>query len=293
MSKSLNHPQLLRYATTASVAVALLLVTVKGATWMVTHSVSVLSTFVDSLFDLIASALNFWIVRFALTPADKEHRFGHGKAEALAGMLQAAFISGAAIFVFMEAAVRLVKPEPLHHTAWGISVMILSILLTLGLISFQKIVIAKTKSVAIEADALHYQGDLLINVAVIGGLLLNNIDPIVGCLITLYLLFGAWKILREALTTLMDQELPEKERQKILLIARAHPQVLSAHDLRTRKSGLTYFVQLHLEMQGTMTLQEAHQVTEEVEARIHQIFPNAEVLIHQDPKGIQEKRDPY
>lgn len=286
--------RLMRVATYASVTVATILVLVKFAAWVVTGSVSVLSTLVDSLLDVAASLINLVAVRHALTPADREHRFGHGKAEPLSGLAQAAFISGSAAFLLIEASQRLINPKSIEHTEVGIATMVFSILATLGLVVFQRHVVRRTASVAIGADSLHYQGDLLVNVSVIVSLLLasrlgwSSADPLFAIGIAAYIVWGAWRIARRALDHLMDRELPTDDRRRILEIAQAHAGVSNAHDLRTRMSGNQVFIQLHLEMDGGLKLRDAHEISDQVMMAVERAFPNAEVLIHADPEELQE-----
>lgn len=290
---------LVRFATYASVSTALLLIVAKVVAYLLTDSVSLLSTLLDSLLDVAASLLNLVAVRHALTPADREHRFGHGKAEPLAGLGQAAFITGSAIFLLFEAGQRLIDPRPIHNTAIGIGVMAFSILATMALVLFQRHVIRRTKSVAIRADSLHYVGDILVNGSVIVALLLATslgwpaIDAVFGIGIALYIVFTAWQIAQASLDMLMDRELPDAERQRIREIAMTHPRVKSLHDLRTRAAGPNVFIQLHLEMDGRMSLFEAHGVADAVEGDLMQAFPGAEVIIHQDPAGLQEERPSF
>jgi ferrous-iron efflux pump FieF len=290
---------LVRVATYASVATALILIVAKVAAYLLTDSVSLLSTLLDSLLDVAASLLNLVAVRHALIPADREHRFGHGKAEPLAGLGQAAFITGSAIFLLFEAGQRLVDPRPIHNTAVGIGVMAFSILATMSLVMFQRHVIRRTRSVAIRADSLHYVGDLLVNGSVIVALLLTTslgwpgIDAVFGIGIALYIVFTAWQIVHASLDMLMDRELPDAERQRIREIAMAHPQVKALHDLRTRTAGPNVFIQLHLEMDGRMSLFDAHGVADAVEGELMQAFPGAEVIIHQDPAGLPEERPQF
>ena len=233
-------------------------------------------------------------MRHALSPPDREHRFGHGKAEPLAALGQSAFVAGSSIFLFVEAGHRLYAPQEISHVDWGIAVMAFSIVMTFALTRFQAYVVRHTKSVAIQADALHYLGDLLVNGAVIVALLLVSqlgwvyADPIFGIAIALYILYIAWRIVRHALDMLMDRELPDEARERIKQIALEDPKVLALHDLRTRSSGPRTFIQLHLEMDGEMSLTEAHQIADRVEAKLCAAFPEAEVLIHQDPYGLEE-----
>lgn len=287
---------LMRRATYASVVTAAALIVAKLAAYLATGSVSLLSTLLDSLLDAAASLVNLVAVRAALTPADREHRFGHGKAEPLGALAQAAFITGSAIFLVFEAGTRLVNPQPLENSAVGIAVMLFSIVATLLLVGYQRRVIRLTNSVAIKADSLHYVGDLMVNGSVIVALLLVSqfgwwlADPLFGIGIALYILYMAWQIARGALDMLMDRELPDEDRKRIRAIAMAHPEVQSLHDLKTRGAGPATFIQLHLEMDGRMSLYEAHAVADAVEAEIRAAFPGAEVIIHQDPVGVAEDR---
>jgi ferrous-iron efflux pump FieF len=234
-----------------------------------------------------------------LTPADREHRFGHGKAEPLAALGQSTFIAGSALFLLVQAGSRLVAPQPVTNTAVGLAVMAFSIAATLLLVLYQRIVIRRTGSLAIKADALHYAGDLLVNASVVVALVLagaygwQRADPIFGAAIALFIVYTAWQIARGALDMLMDRELPDEDRQRIRAIALANPQVRAVHDLRTRASGRTTFVQMHLEVDGHLTLAQAHTIADAVEAEIQRTFPGVETIIHQDPAGIAEARPAY
>jgi ferrous-iron efflux pump FieF len=291
-----DHARLLKAATYASVATAAVLICVKAVAWMLTDSVSVLSTLIDSLLDIIASLINLFAVRQALQPADAEHRFGHGKAEPIAGLGQAAFILGSGMFLLFEVAARLFNPEPVSNGLVGISVMVFSIAATIALVQFQRYVVRRTGSVAISADSLHYVSDVLINGSVILALVLyaalgwRLIDPLCGAAIAIYIMYTAWTIAALSLNLLMDRELSDEARERILRIVTAHPGVTAAHDLRTRSSGTQTFIQLHLEMDGAMSLMRAHQISDEVEASIQEAFPNAEVIIHEDPDNVPESR---
>ena len=286
----------MRLATYASVATSGILVLVKLAAWLATGSVSLLASLIDSLLDVLASMVNLFAVRHALLPPDREHRFGHGKAEPLAALGQTAFIAGSAIFLVIEAGQRFVAPAPIAHIDLGVAVMILAIAATFLLTRFQAYVVKRTGSLAIRADSLHYVGDLLSNGAVIVALLLVSklgwylADPLFALGIAAYILFNAWRIARGALDMLMDHELSDADRQRIAEIARAHPDVRDMHDLRTRASGSRVFIQLHLELDGTIDLYDAHRIADAVEADLRAAFPGAEVLIHQDPHGIDEEK---
>lgn len=285
-----------RWAAIAAVSVAALLIAGKAAAALVTGSLSLLSSLIDSMLDLLASALNLWAIHQAAQPADREHRFGHGKAEPLAGLAQAAFVGGSAVFLLLQAADRLIDPQPVTQGRLGIAVMVVSIVLTAGLVLFQRWVIRRTGSVAVGADSLHYASDLLVNISVVIAIVLSTefgwlrADAAFAIAIGLTILRNAWQILVSSLDLLMDHELPESDRQRIADIVRSHPSVLSMHDLRTRSSGAQSFIQLHLELDGSLSLIQAHAIAEEVMHRIEAAFPQAEVLIHEDPFGVAERR---
>lgn len=286
--------QLMRRATYASCGVALVLVCAKLAAWIVTGSVALLASLIDSLLDALASLVNLLAVRHALTPADREHRFGHGKAEALAGLGQAALIAGSALFLIVESIDRLLRPQPLAETLPGIAVMMLSIVATGALVLYQRHVVARTSSLAIAADRLHYLGDLLTNLTVIVALALAGragmgwVDPACALLVAGVILKSAWDIVRGALDHLMDRELADADRERIKACIRRHPQAQAMHDLRTRQAGNQTFIQFHLELDPDMPLREAHRIADEIEAELLLLFPDSEVIIHQDPAGLPE-----
>ncbi len=281
--------RLLRLATIASVATAGVLIVVKLVAFLFTDSISILSTLIDSLLDAAASVVNLLAVRHALVPADREHRFGHGKAEPLAAVGQAIFITGSAVFLLIEAGQRFFSPRPLVNTEIGIGVMVFSIVATLCLVTLQRYVIRRTGSLAISADRLHYTGDILVNGAVIVALVLaaelgwRFVDPTFGIAIAAYILYNAWQIAAGALDMLMDRELPEEERARIRQVILAHDGVLGLHDLRTRASGPQIFVQCHIELDPGLSLLTAHDIADDVENELREAFPGAEVIIHQDP----------
>ncbi len=285
-----------RKVTIASLVVAVILIGAKFAAYVITDSVSVMTSLLDSTFDALASTVTMLSVMHATTPADEEHRFGHGKIEALAAMGQSLFICGSACYLLFESAHRFLHPQPVRQAFIGIGVMALSIVLTVLLLAFQRYVIRRTPSVAISADNLHYNGDLLMNIGVLSALGLGYyshwpyFDPLFAGLISFVLIYGAWKISRESYAILMDQELPDADRAKIEQLVKAHPQTRAIHDLRTRTSGQRIFIEFHLEMDGDLTLTKAHDVTEELEAVIYKQFPKAEVLIHQEPAGLVDYR---
>ena len=285
-----QHSQkLMRQATLASVLVAGFLLFLKLAAWIITDSVSIQASLVDSLVDSLASAVNFVAIRQALRPADDEHRFGHGKIEAVAAQGQSIFIAGTALWLGFEALHRFLKPEPIAQTSLGVTVIVITILVTLGLVSFQKYVIQKTDSTVIKADHLHFKGDLFLNLSVIASLILSShlgwhfIDPLCGLAIGGYIMWTSWKIAQDAFNILIDRELPLEDHAKIDAIIQNNSQVKGYHDLKTRSAGPKRFIQLHLELDGTISLNQAHHITTEVANEIRTAFPQTEVIIHQDP----------
>ncbi|MGB1548382.1 MAG: cation diffusion facilitator family transporter, partial [Alphaproteobacteria bacterium] len=219
--------------------------------------------------------------------------------ESLAGLGQAAFVAGSAVFLLIEAGHRLVHPKTVLYGEVGIAVMVFAIVVTIALVYFQRYVVRRTGSVAISADSLHYRGDILLNGSVILALVLSSnfglslADPILGTLIALYLLRTAGKIAFLSVDQLMDRELAEEDRERIRELVCNHPEVRSLHDLRTRKSGTTVFIQFHLDLDGQMTLRHAHEISEAVEKKVAEVYPGAEILIHEDPEGIMEYRPYY
>src|SRR5229473_8363468 len=298
LSLTNRHPaaaQRLRVrATYASLAVAVVLIAAKFIAWVGTGSVALLSSLVDSLVDAAASLVNFFAVRHAATPADREHRFGHGKAETLAALGQSAFLVGSAMWLMAEAIRRLVSPEPVTNPPAGIVVMLFSIVVTIGLVTYQRHVVRQTGSLAIGADELHYRGDIILNFSVIATLVISHmfsvplLDPLFGAAVGAWIIYSAVKIARLSVTQLMDRELPDAERARVRAIAESHPEVTAVHDIRTRIAGPTAFIQLHLEMDGTINLLHAHEISDAVEMQLRRAFPHAEIMIHEDPAGIEE-----
>ncbi|MEA3410472.1 MAG: cation diffusion facilitator family transporter [Pseudomonadota bacterium] len=288
MAQDHDNASLLRLATRASVITASILIVVKLGAWLVTGSVSVLASLVDSLLDAAASVITLYAVRYSLEPADEEHRFGHGKAEYLAGLAQSTFIGGSAILLMLMSIDRLMHPQPVEHIGVGVGVMIFSIAATLVLLMIQRHVIRRTGSVAIRGDSLHYLTDFFTNVSIIVALVLSafgwpGFDPLFAMGIALYILYSAWHIGYDAVQLLLDRELPVDVQENIRRIANRHGSVRGIHELRTRQSGRTWFIQLHLEMDGTLELRTAHRVADEVEVLIKEAYPEADVIIHEDP----------
>jgi cation diffusion facilitator family transporter len=264
--------------------------------WWLSGSVSLLAGLTDSLLDGAASFLNLLAVHYALRPADDDHRYGHGKAEALSGMAQALFIAVSAFLIGFQALDRIQHPQPLGDPGVGLLVMVLSIGLTVALLMLQHRVVKATGSAAIRADSLHYRSDMLLNFSIMLALGLayygySQLDAYFGLAIAFYILWSAISIARETVSVLMDAELPVDVSTKMLELAEAVPGVLGAHDLRTRISGNHWFVQLHLELPGSLTLSVAHDLCERVESAIQNEFPKAEVLVHADPQEVVNRGD--
>ncbi|HTZ36207.1 MAG TPA: cation diffusion facilitator family transporter [Stellaceae bacterium] len=296
MSIDEHQIRLRRRATYASVAVSVGLTVIKFAVWLATGSVAMLSSLVDSMLDVVAGSVNLFAVRHALEPADREHRFGHGKAEPLAALGQSAFLAGGALLLVFQAVSRMIDAVPVARPGLGIATMAAAILIDGGLVLYQRHVVAQTGSLAIGADELHFRSDIFVNVAVLLALVLDRViaaplvDPLFGGAIGLWIIFGSVRLLRRSLNELMDRELPDEERARIRAIAEAPPEVAAVHDLKTRAAGPTTFIQLHLEMDGAMNLLRAHEIADAVEAELRAAFPQAEIIIHQDPAGIEEPR---
>jgi ferrous-iron efflux pump FieF len=283
----------MRRAALASVSVSLLLVVIKTAAYFASGSVALLASLADSALDLFTSSLNMLAINQSLTPADAEHRFGHGKAEPLAGLAQGAFIAASAVFLVVQGVQRLMAPQPITHSLEALVVMCISIFAAICLIVYERHVIARTGSVAVTADATHYFGDLVSNVGVVVAIVLASrlgwilADPIIALLVALVLVVSAWSVFRTSFDQLMDRELPDEEREKIVSIVRSHEEVRALHDLKTRQAGGAVFIQVHLELDPDMRLAKAHAISDQVEKAICAAFPHAEVIIHQDPAGAE------
>ena len=291
MNTSTEHARLLRLATRASVGVASILIIGKAIAWWFSGSVSMLAGLTDSLLDGVTSLLNLLAVHYALRPADDDHRYGHGKAESLAGMAQALFIAGSAVLIAFQAYQRLLHPEPVGAPWLSIAVIVMSLVLTVALLAVQHRVIRETGSNAVRADSLLYRSDLLLNGSILLALVLaafgwHHVDAWFGLAIALYILWSAIQIARESFAVLMDEELPADVSQHMLELACSVPGVLGAHDLRTRISGNHWFVQLHLELPGELSLSVAHGISDQAADAIHQAYPRAEVLVHADPQEV-------
>jgi ferrous-iron efflux pump FieF len=288
---TLANDHLRRRATYASVAVAVTLIATKLVAYLVTDSVAILSSLLDSTIDLMSSVVTVYGVASALRPPDHDHRFGHGKAEPLSVLAQAAFIIGSSVLLGYTALNRFYHPQEIQNEKLGYSVMALAIILTAVLVQFQHYVVRRTSSVAIAADRIHYVGDLGINIAVVvafglyQGTGLTWFDPAFALMIAAWLTFTASRIAFSALNILMDKELPDEDREKIKAIVENHPAVRGLHTMRTRTDSDRAFMELHVAMDAHMTLREAHVISEAISQEVRKAFPSADIIIHQDPEG--------
>ncbi len=285
---------LTRGITLMSVGFAALLVTAKAGAWLASGSVALLASLADSSLDLLASTLTFFAVRYAAVPPDDDHRFGHGKAEAFASLMQAGLVFASAALVGQEAIRSLHNPQPLEAGGWALAVMGLSTVMTFVLISAQTWVLRRTQSVAVSGDRAHYASDLASNMAALAGigasawLGLSGLDGAAALVIAALLLWGAIGVFREAAVQLMDQELPAAERARIVDLVTRDPRLTDVHQLRTRASGPYVHMQMHVDLDPLLTLEDAHRVIVEAERRLLEAFPMADILIHPDPRGLAE-----
>jgi ferrous-iron efflux pump FieF len=286
-----DYSALVKLAAFSASGTALLLVIIKLYAWFITDASSMLASTTDSMLDLFASIMNVIILRYALAPADDEHKFGHGKAESLAGLVQAAFVMGSALLLIFHGTGRMISPQKIVQTEVGIWVTLIAIVLTLGLVLIQRMVIKKTNSVAISADALHYQSDLFLNIGVLCALFLSQgiwlrADGFFTIAVGLYLLWGAGKIVWLSVYQLMDHELTIEEQNQIRSIVNNHEKAHGLHELRTRQAGVMRFIQFHLELDDDLSLFEAHEIGESIEKEIENVLSPCEVFIHHDPKSV-------
>jgi ferrous-iron efflux pump FieF len=298
VSEILTHSErgrLTTRAALASIAMAIVLVALKSYAAVQTSSMAMLGSLADSSLDLVASLIVLLAVRIAAAPADHEHRFGHGKAEALAALVQVILISLSAIFIGFRAVQRLISGAQTADAELGIGVSVIAMALTVGLISYQRQVVRRTGSLAIGTDRLHYSSDLLLNGSVVVALGLDQYahltgtDAVFGLLIALWLLWGAWSASGHAFAQLMDREWPDELRERFLAATKDYPELAGLHDLRTRSSGTHYFAQFHVWVPGDWTVQEAHDRLDRVEETLQERFPGTEILIHVDPEGQTDR----
>jgi len=297
MSLSALSPEtqaLTRRVTALSVAVAAVLIIVKTLAWLASGSVAMLASLSDSGLDLIASLITFFAVRYAAEPPDAEHRFGHGKAEAFSSLMQGGLVFASGALIGQEAIRAMLNPRPVEQGLIAMAVMGVSIVLTLGLIIAQSKVLKSTGSIAVSGDRAHYAADLgsnavaLIGIGAASWLGLYWIDAAAGLIVALWLIWGAIGVFREASHQLMDRELPEEERRRIIALASEDPRLLGIHQLRTRASGPYVHMQMHADLEAGISLAEAHAIMVSAENRLLEAFPAADIIIHPDPRGKAE-----
>lgn len=288
-----------RRITQLSVATAIVLILLKAFALGMSGSVSILATLADSSLDLVASLAAFFAVRWAAAPADEEHRYGHGKAEALAGLVQSGLIFSSAFFIGWEAIKRMINPQPVTAGGWAVGVVVLSILVTLGLVWFQTQALKKTRSMAVEGDRAHYVADLTANVVVLIGVISGawlkapGLDAAAGLIVAVWLFWGAWSLMRSSADHLLDRTVPDTERAQIVSTVLADPRISGLHQLRTRMVGQALMIQMHVDLDGRLSLNDAHDIVVEAEQRLLQMAPHADILIHADPRGRSDAGDSH
>jgi len=285
---------LTRRITRLSVAVALVLTLAKLAAWRASGSVALLASLADSGLDVLAALVTYFAVRYAASPPDPEHRYGHGKAEAFASLTQAGLVFATAALVGQEAVVRLIHPKPVTAEGWGMAVMGLSLAMTAGLVFAQTQVLKRTRSVAVHGDRAHYVVDFGSNLVALAGIGASAVlggpipDAIAGLIVTGWLVWGAIGVFRQASFELMDHELPDEDRARIAALMTDDPRVRDVHQLRTRASGPYIHIQMHAELDPALSLVEAHQVMVAAERRVLKAYPSADIIVHPDPRGAAE-----
>ena len=298
LNKSDKEP-LIKAASIASLFVSSTLIVIKYYGWAETDSISLLGSLADSLMDFLASIFVFIAISFSLLPADEKYRFGYGKSEGLVVFIQSLLIGVSGLYVFSEAIQRFIHPIKINQPSVAVWIIVVSIVLSIALVLFQKYVVKISKSKAIESDQYHYLTDLYINISVLISILISGwttylfVDSLIGLIIAVFVIYSAVNLLKKSFQILLDQELPSSERDQIKAIALTHPEVLGFHDLRTRDAGRNYVIQFHLELDPQMTLLHAHEIIEQVMEQVLDAFPDAEIIVHSDPLGIEEKRDPF
>lgn len=287
----------MKLATLASVVMASVLVLAKLVAWWQSDSLAMLSSLTDSFFDLMSSALNLVAVRYALKPADDDHRFGHTSIEDIAGLAQCAFISASMFIIILQSVERLTNPQPLEHELWGMGVSIFSMLTTTALVLYQGYVTRKTKSIVVASDRLHYIGDIAFNLGVFGALFVSVrygwtwADPATALIIAAFILWSSRSIGIRAFNNLMDREMPNEEKEKIYAVIRQFPELRGHHNLKTRYSGIKPFIQLHAEMDARLGFREAHAIIDKLEHALQDIFPGADIIVHPDPVEMPPARE--
>lgn len=292
--KTLINNKLMRAASVASISTAAGLIILKLVTFFLTGSMAILSSLFDSIQDSMTSLVNLIAIRHATEPADKEHRFGHGKAQALGSLIQGVIIAAASLFLLKESCTRLFNPVPITDINLGIIITIIAIVATLILLRFQRYVIGKTNSLSIKADMAHYTGDIMMNVGVIISMGLAYyldwlfVDSLFGILVAFYLLYVVYGILKESITMLMDTEMPTTIRHEIKKLALSYTEVKSIHSLKTRQSGDDIFIQFCIHLDQNLTLKQAHDITDKIEQKIQKQMPGSHVIIHPEPLLMHE-----
>ena len=298
MNKS-NNISIIKAASIASLFVSFTLIIIKYYGWVETDSISLLGSLADSLIDFLASIFVFIAISFSLLPADEKHRFGYGKSEGLVVFIQSLLIGVSGLYVFSEAIQRFFHPTEINQPSIAVWIIVVSIVLSIALVLFQKYVVKISKSKAIESDQYHYLTDLYINISVLISILISGwttylfVDSLIGLIIAVFVIYSAINLLKKSFKILLDQELPSSDRDQIKAIALRHPEVLGFHDLRTRDAGRNYVIQFHLELDPQMSLLHSHEIIEEVMEKVIDAFPDAEIIVHSDPLGVDEERDPF
>jgi ferrous-iron efflux pump FieF len=282
--------KLTKQVTLASIIVAIMLILTKTWAYWATGSVSMLGSLLDSLLDGVTSLINFIALRFALIPADDDHKFGHGKMESIAALAQSAFMIGSAFVLVLNSFDAMLDRRQVVDSHIGMGVSVFAIFITLILVSYQKYVMRKTRSLIVEADSLHYQGDLLLNLSVVFALLFVDfgiiwMDAAMAICIAIFLCYNAWGVGKKAFQDLMDEHLPEIEK-RVLELASNTPGTQGCHDVRCRQSGPHLFIQFHLELDEALPLWSAHEIGDRLEQTLKQEFPDSEILIHHDPVKV-------
>lgn len=287
-----RNNRLVKIASYASVTTAVIIMLAKSYAWLATESQSILASLIDSLLDISSSVINLIAIRVSLLPADDNHRFGHEKFQDLAIFSQSMFFFASCLFTLFSSSKSLFSGSELVNLELGANVMYFCVFLTFILVCFQSYVISKTKSKIISADKLHYFSDFITNIAVIISIYLSAnfwyIDALAGIGISLYVMYASYRLFREAIRNLADEELPQKEKDKILSIVSNYNQVKGIHELKTRYAASKPFIQFHLELDGNITLYRSHEMADKLMKDLLQEFPEAEITIHQDPAGLEQ-----
>jgi ferrous-iron efflux pump FieF len=296
MTEYLSNRKLRRFASIIALAVALVLVGIKVWAWLATGSISLLTSAADGLVDVVASFVTFAGVRYAGRPVDRGHRYGHGKAEAVAAFVQALLLTGAAVGLGIESAGRLLVPQALTETGFGLWVIVGSLFAAGGLVAMQTYVVKRTGSTAIAADRAHYVTDVAVNIAVLVALVLERFlawsraDATGALAISCYMLWNARGMAAQALNQLLDRELDTSERERIRSAVLGCEGVQAVHDIRTRNGGDRVFVEFHLEVDGTISVEKGHTIGDHAEDAVRSIFQAADVVAHLEPAGIDDRR---